>query len=315
MEPARMPPENVSPARLLAGTRGAPAGQTGLHGRRGMLSRAAGLVLGAAFGRPTPSLAASSERFVICYAAEISTGSLASCRWVVLDGDHHPDLVPLHAAGTVTYGYVSVGEVERTRQYFAEAAAAGLLLDANPNWPDSRYVDLRRPEWETLLLDQLLPAVLDQGFDGVFLDTLDDAAFLEARDPVHCAGMTQAAARLVHSMHQRFPSAMLMLNRGYEIQPLVCDALDAVLAESIYGGYDFAHKRCRPQTPADVRWQLDRLADLRRRAPDVRIFTVDYWDPHDLAGQRRIYAQQRRNGFIPYVATVDLQHVVSEPNR
>ncbi len=310
-----MPSENATPARFLAGIGGAPAGQIGLHGRRGMLSRATGLVLGAAFGRPATSRAANSERFVICYAAEIPAAALASCRWAVLDGDHHPDLAPLHAAGATTYGYVSVGEIERTRRHFAEAAAAGLLLDANPNWPDSRYVDLRRPEWQALLLDRILPSVLDQGFDGVFLDTLDDAGFLETRDPMHCAGMTQAAAHLVQAMHQRFPEAKLVLNRGYEIQPLVCNALDSVLAESIYGGYDFARKRCRTQIPADVRWQLDRLADLRRRAPDVRIFTVDYWDPHDFAGQRRIYAQQRRNGFIPYVATVDLQHVVPEPNR
>ena len=85
--------------------------------------------------------------------------------------------------------------------------------------------------------------------------------------------------------------------------------------QAVPGGYDFARKRCRAQAPADVRWQLDRLAELRRRAPQVRIFTIDYWDPRDPAGQRRIYAQQRRNGFIPYVATVDLQHVVPEPRR
>lgn len=311
-----MPPENTTPAVCLpAATRDIPALEAGFQGRRGMLGRAAALAFGAACGRPATSLAAASDRFVICYAADIPAPALASCRWAVLDGDHHPDLSSLHAAGATTYGYVSVGETERTRGHFAEAAAAGLLLDANPNWPDSRYVDLRRPEWEALLLDRILPAVLDQGFEGVFLDTLDDAAFLEARDPAHCAGMTQAAARLVRAMHQRFPAAKLMLNRGYEIQPLVADALDSVLAESIYGGYDFARKRCRAQTPADVRWQLDRLADLRRRAPDVRIFTVDYWDPRDPAGQRRIYAQQRRNGFIPYVATVDLQRVVPEPRR
>ncbi len=311
-----MPSENTTPAgRLPAATRDSPASGAGLRGRRGMLGRAAALAFGAACVRPATSLAAASDRFVICYAAEIPATALASCRWAVLDADHHPDLSTLHATGATTYGYISVGEIERTRGHFAEAAAAGLLLDANPNWPDSRYVDLRRPEWEALLLDRILPAVLDQGFDGVFLDTLDDAAFLEARNPAHCAGMTQAAARLVRAMHQRFPAARLMLNRGYEIQPLVADALDSVLAESVYGGYDFSRKRCRAQTPADVRWQLDRLAELRRRAPEVRIFTVDYWDPRDLAGQRRIYAQQRRNGFIPYVATVDLQHVVPEPRR
>ena len=301
------------PARQTEAAPDHPGAPAGTQGRRGLLGRALALAFGAALVPPATSLAADPERFVVCYAADVPAGALASCRWAVLDADRHPPLAPLRAAGATTYGYVSIGEIERTRPHFAEAAAAGLLLDANPNWPDSRFVDLRRPEWEALLLDRILPAVLEQGFDGVFLDTLDNAGFLEARDPARCAGMTQAAVRLVLAMHRRFPDAKLMLNRAYEIQPLVCAALDSVLAEGVYGGYDFARKRCRLQTPADVRWQLDRLAELRRLAPGVRIFTLDYRDPHDLAGQRRLYARQRSNGFVPYVATIDLQHVVPEP--
>lgn len=41
--------------------------------------------------------------------------------------------------------------------------------------------------------------------------------------------------------------------------------------------------------------------------------TLDYWNPADTAGLRRIYRAQRANGFLPYVATVELDRLVPEP--
>src|SRR3546814_14718850 len=69
---------------------------------------------------------------------------------------------------------MSLGEMESWRPDFAAVKASGVLLDENPHWPGSYFVDIRNPAWQKRILDTLAPAVWTQGFHGFFLDTLDD---------------------------------------------------------------------------------------------------------------------------------------------
>jgi hypothetical protein len=59
--------------------------------------------------------------------------------------------------------------------------------------------------------------------------------------------------------------------------------------------------------------QIRMLQSALQRRPQLQVFTLDYWDPADRAGVARIYAEQRKNGFHPYVATVGLDRIVPEP--
>lgn len=256
---------------------------------------------------------AEPERFAICYGQDATMEQLAPYRRLVLDGDHHPPLAPLRARGIEVFGYVSVGEADAARAHYPAVAAAGVLLGANPNWPGAHYVDLRRPAWHALLLDRIIPAVLAEGFGGLFLDTLDDAAFLEQADPVANRGMVEAAAELVRAIHRRYPALPLMLNRAYDVGALVAADLDSLLAESLASTYDFQSRQYRLRSVADLNWGLEQLAELRRLNPNLRLYTLDYWEPGDVAGTRRLYERERRAGFVPYVATIDLQRVVPEP--
>ena len=43
--------------------------------------------------------------------------------------------------------------------------------------------------------------------------------------------------------------------------------------------------------------------------------SLDYWDPQDTEGIGRIYEEQRKNGFFPYVATIDLKQIIREPSH
>lgn len=257
--------------------------------------------------------AAEPERFVVCYGADAALSAFSPYRRAVLDSDHHPPLAPLKAQGVELFGYVSLGEADSARRYYP--AAAGLLLGANPNWPGAHYVDLRNPAWHALVLDRIIPDILADGFGGLFLDTLDDAAFLEHADPVRNRGMVEAAAALVREIHARYPAIPLMLNRAYEVGALVADQLDAVLAESLASTYDFKSRRHHLRNKPDLDWGLARVAELRRLNPRLRLYSLDYWDPADGEGVAQLYDRERRAGFVPYVATIDLQHIVPEPLR
>jgi uncharacterized protein (TIGR01370 family) len=264
------------------------------------------------------ALAASSRQrdFAVYYSAE-DDPALSDFALLVLDSDTHPPLLSIaqRAARRPTLlGYLALAEVSKERRYAAWLRRQKLLLGANPDWPDAAYIDLRAKAWQRHVIEALIPGILAAGFDGVFLDTLDDAAELEEREPKHFRGMKSAAVELVQTIRRRFPQAKLMMNRGLALLPLLGGTLDMVLGESLLAAYDFATKSHDWVAPERYRAAAETLQEARRRHPALGLYTLDYWDPDDAAGVARIYATQRASGFVPYVATIGLDRIVSGPD-
>lgn len=268
------------------------------------------LALLALWAGGAPALAGS---WVVYYGDQARPEEFRPYRLAVLDADGHPPLRPIAANGTVLLGYVSLGEVERHRAHFDAVRREGILLDENPNWPGSFYVDVRDPRWRARVVDELVPAILARGFHGIFLDTLDNPPHLQRTDPRRFAGMTAAAADLVKAIRARHPGIPVMLNRAYELLPDVARDIDILLGESVVSGWDFEKARPRPVPPEDQRFQRDAMRAARALNPDLRLLTLDYADPADRAAVARIYARQRADGFEPYVATIALDRLVQEP--
>jgi uncharacterized protein (TIGR01370 family) len=259
------------------------------------------------------SPAAAAEPWVLCYSPDIGDADLSKYRLVVLDADHYPSLSPLIERGIPRLAYLSLTQMGKGRAEFPEVVKAGVMLEEHPVWTDAHYLDFRRPEWTSLVLDRLVPRALERGFTGLFLDTLDDAEFLESQDPVRYRGMRDAAVRLVRAIRERFPQLVLMVNRGYALMPQLAASVDILLGESVVGSFDTQTKAYRRQSPGDVEWQVAQLQKAKALNPRLQLFTLDYWDPADLEGLRTIYREQRARGFVPYVSTPQLDRVIAEP--
>lgn len=273
------------------------------------------LAFGSALVMSGPPSAVAQPPWLVYYAAAAPIEAFSKYSLIVLDADHHPPLGPLSARGKLLLGYISLGEVESHRSHFSEVEAEGILLQENEQWPGSFFVDLRDPRWTQRVVSELVPSILRRGFDGLFLDTLDNAGDLERADPVGYAGMTEAAASLVHAIRRQFPTIKIMINRAYEILPVVERDVDMVLGESVFADYDFENKVYRRVAAETYRRQVEILQTVKARRPKLRIMTLDYWDPEDPKGIREIYREQRANGFEPYVASVKLNRIVTEPGK
>ena len=262
---------------------------------------------GSVLGGPSPS------RWVIYYATEAEPIAFAAYDTVVLDADRYPPIGPLVERGKTVLGYLSLCEVASTRGYFAELQAEGLLIGEHPIWKGSHYIDIRDARWSRRVIEDLIPRLLRRGFTGLFLDTLDDAAMLD-RQPGR-RGMREAAVRLVKTIRRHYPDLTLMMNRGYDLLPAVERDVDAVLAESLNGTYDFATKQYRRVAPVDTAAQLSVLRAARARRPTLRLYSLDYWNPDDADGIAALYREARAAGFEAYVATIELDRLVPEPPR
>ncbi|MDD1450219.1 endo alpha-1,4 polygalactosaminidase [Sphingomonas sp. H160509] len=262
---------------------------------------------------PKPS-ANTALRWGVDYGAATDPVLARMCALLVLEPHHARPIAPLRGPGSVLLGYVSFGEVERGRPYFAGLEKAGALRAANPNWPDARLADLRHPAWRAAVLDRLVPAILALGYDGIFIDTMDNAEAMERQDPVANKGMVAAGVTLIAAVRARFPRMRIMLNRGYALLPDVAPKIDYLLGEAMASRWNFAAKRHELLSDSDWAWQAGRLRAARARNPALNLMTLDYWDPADTKQVAALYARERAAGFSPYVATLALDRLVPEPS-
>jgi uncharacterized protein (TIGR01370 family) len=258
-------------------------------------------------------LSAQPIKWVVYYSDQAPATAFYDYDLLVFDSDYHPPLDPLITQDKTLLGYISLGEIESARAHFAEFKAKNLLLQENTHWPGSFYIDVRDVRWAAYVIEHLIPQILHQGFHGIFIDTMDNPAELERIDPQKYQGMTQAAAEMIRMIRTHYPNMKIMLNRGYEILPMVAEHIDMVLGESIYTDYNFAEKTYE-QVPVKLyQYQVDLLQQVKTQHPALQIFTLDYWYPEDKKQIKKIYQQEIKNGFNPYVATIALDQIVSQP--
>lgn len=257
--------------------------------------------------------AGATERWAVCYNDRPAASDLARYQLVVLDTEQHPPLAPMLERGRTVLAYLSITQLGRGREVFASLDRAGAVLGRHPVWSDAHYLDFRHPEWTRVVLEELVPRALDAGFTGLFLDTLDDADFLERQDPERHRGMREAAVRLVRAVRHQYPQIVLMMNRGYALLPELAASVDILLGESVLTTFDPGTGAYARVPEADVAWQVNALRGGKALNPRLKILTLDYWDPADAEGVRRIYREQRANGFVPYVSTPLLDTLVEEP--
>lgn len=214
---------------------------------------------------------------------------------------------------TTCLGYCSITEVHATRAYFKELIAEGLIFGPNKGWADAYYLNITDERWHRFVTERIIPGILEKGFAGLFLDTLDSVEFLEATYPLEHAGAGRAAVELVRRIRHINPKLPIMINRGYKILPQISGCFDMLLGESVHTSFTDSGKYFR-RSEADFIWQRDRMRTAKARDPRIRLFSLDYWDPHDPKGIAQIYYEARRNGFVPYVGTSDLTTIVPPPD-
>ncbi len=261
----------------------------------------------------TKPRASTARRWGVDYGAATDPVLAKACALLVLEPHHARPIAPLRGHGSIVLGYVSFGEVERSRPYFAGLEKAGALRAANPNWPDARLADLRHPAWRAAVLDRLVPAILALGYDGIFIDTMDNAEAMERQDPVTNKGMVAAGVSLIAAVRARFPRIRIMLNRGYALLPDVAPKIDYLLGEAMASRWNFTAKHYELLSDSDWAWQAGRLRAAQVQNPALSLMTLDYWDPADTKQVAALYARERAAGFSPYVATLALDRLVPEP--
>lgn len=271
---------------------------------------------GMAFAANETGYASNGRKFGVYYGQRFLP-ELSSFDVLILDEFIHPDLPRIREGASVRqtlFGYVSVCELGAGRSYNAAVREAKLVL---PQLSERGYemIDIRRPEWQRMVVEEIVPRILEEGFDGIFLDTLDDAVWLEDLDKNAYAGTRDAAVALVHAIRARFPGHPIMMNCGFELLAAVGGDIDMFLAEDLLSAWEGPGFKPRLRGHVEANKELKMIAAARQQHEKLAIYSLDYWDPKDQAGIAQLYGIERSNGFTPYVATPALTEIVGEPAK
>jgi hypothetical protein len=247
--------------------------------------------------------AAAPPSVAFFYGANPPLEELAAFDAVVLEPSHS-NAAP-GGKDTTWFAYVSVGEVEKSRSYFADLPAAW-QVGGNPAF-GSVVIDQAQPDWPAFFASRVVQPLWDLGWRAFFLDTLD-SYHLVAKTPEARARQEAGLVAVVKALRARFPGVRLFFNRGFEILPQVHAEAWGVAAESLYRAYDHGAKAYREVSAQDRAWLAGQLARVRDgyKLPAV---VIDYVPP---AGRELARATARRiaaDGFIPWVANPGLDQL------
>ncbi len=254
----------------------------------------------------TPPAAFDPGGWVCYFGPAIPAERFSSFDLAILEPDEFPDVREMGPLKKI--GYLSIGECGTYRPYWPLIRNRPWVGKENPNWPGDVAVDIRSEEWQALLLDTAIPAILSRGFNGLFLDTLNEAVYDEISNVPGSAGKINAAVSFIRKIRARHPGLMIITNSGLDIIEKTEPHIDAVLVEDLATLYNFETKRYGPQDTETTQQMVERLTAFQRRT-GKSVFVIDY----ATSGQPDLIRASadlcRTNRFRLYVAEIDLRRL------
>ena len=233
------------------------------------------------------------------YGTEPPWPELAQFDWVVLEPSHanSEGLQSLRSEGAKPFAYLAVGE-----SLDEEASDPALALGRNAAWA-SKVMNLASPAWHEHLL-QKARGFQAQGYQGLFLDTLDSYQLLPETQR---AAQLQGLKVFIERLHRELPGLALFFNRGFEVIEGLSWQPDAVAAESLYASWDQAAQVYIPVSPDDQTWLKGKFAELKQRG--IPVVVIDYLPPERREEARQLAQRLSAEGYIPWVSVPALDYL------
>lgn len=228
---------------------------------------------------------------------------LARFQFAVVEPDR--GFVPPKTSGKGTrwLAYVSVGEVTPSRDYYS-AIPKAWIIGRNTEW-GSDLLDQSAPEWPAFFIDRVITPLWTRGYRGFFLDTLDSYELFAKTDGERVRNRRGLIA-VIRAINQRFPTAKIILNRGFKLLPDVHEQVYAVAFESLFKGWSEARRSYTDVSERDREWLMNQAETIMQRY-GLPVIAIDYCPPGDGACASQTVRRIRAEGLVPYVTDGHLQ--------
>ncbi len=248
----------------------------------------------------------------ICYYGSFDNTKLKSdLKLAILDPDNIPNPKKIKNNNTLAIGYLSIGEAEEFRWYWKDIAGKKFVLERNPDWEGDYYIDPRSAHWRSFVINKIIPDILKKGYDGIFLDTIDTAEFLEWKNPGKYAGSVEAMTKFIEQIRRNYPNIIIISNNGFPLLEKIAGYINFALVEDLYTSYDFEKKIYLDQDPEITSLRVKTLQRISSKY-NIKILTLDYCKLSNSEKISNIASISKAHGFYPYITEICLQKITDQ---
>lgn len=200
----------------------------------------------------------------------------------------------IQKSDSLVFAYLSIGELSLIDVPHELSKA---VLVENETW-QSKVMDLSSPIWQAYLYEQAR-ILMERGFDGVFLDTLDSYQLIP--DTLsESAAQSSALVEIIDHIQALSPDQKLILNRGFESVKALKKKPYAVLVESMHHAYSPTTKSYTTVSESDTQWLRNKLDDIAQQG--IEIMVIDYLPASDRDKQIAAAKYLVKQAYTPYVS-------------
>ncbi|MDD4753581.1 MAG: putative glycoside hydrolase [Desulfitobacteriaceae bacterium] len=215
-------------------------------------------------------------------------------------------LKELQSAGVQVIAYMATTSIDQQYPYYQGITDEDYLwvngkkvANSNDYMPDW-LMDPRSTHFRKIVVDTIKKDVFDRGFDGVYLDTLNQAAeyieFYVSLDPTSMAKLKSelmaGSAQLAKEIREAGPNKILAHNNGWrELVNHTAPYIDFIMWE----GYQY-------ELGTSDEWLNQKRSNLINLSQeyDFTVLACRFFDYNDFAGVQEFYDIARSYEFIPY---------------
>lgn len=240
----------------------------------------------------------SKTKFLVCYG-KFDVTKVVGYDLLILESANfnYTEIEYLKKYNKKVVAYISLGEVNEYAKDFK--VLKNTLGEKNTVW-NSYYLDIAS-EKVTTVLKKRIKNIYYMGFDGLFLDNIDNYTTFGVQK-----NLKNNLIQFIASLKTDNPDKILVQNAGLELVPELHNKTDYVLVESIFTNYSFEENKYQIR---DIASRLERLDLLKKQIKDfnIKALIVEYaLDKKMISTISKVIKKEK----IPFViANINLQNL------
>jgi uncharacterized protein (TIGR01370 family) len=257
-------------------------------------------ILPSLIGFPVFSFPVNKSTVLVCYG-KLDATKIKGYNYVILEEKHFKkeEITIIKKNNKNVLAYISLGEVNSNASHY------NLLKDntlgKNTNW-NSHYLDLKSDK-TTLVLMRLIKKNLDKGFDGLFLDNIDNYSSFGPQK-----NQRKELIELIKKIKKQYPNHLLIQNSGAELIEDTNKYVDAILFESVATNFSFKDNVYKLREIKEYTAYLDRLKAIHSKYK-LPVILVEYADNQKLYTE--VINRLATTNFEYFIGKIDLQSIPS----